>query len=62
MEFLSREFYDGKIKVYESVKNIMLVDFGVSEFEFGNFWDEVFKFENVLVFIDILKREDCFER
>ncbi|BAD84367.1 DNA helicase, UvrD/REP family [Thermococcus kodakarensis KOD1] len=62
MEFPSREFYDGKIKAHESVKNITLADLGVSEPEFGNFWDEALKPENVLVFIDTSKREDRFER
>lgn len=62
MEFPSREFYDGKIEAHESVKNIMLADLGVSEPEFGNFWDKVLKPENVLVFIDTSKREDRFER
>ncbi len=63
MEFPSREFYDGKIEAHESVKNITLADLGgVSEPEFGNFWDEALKPENVLVFIDTSKREDRFER
>ncbi|NJF25597.1 IGHMBP2 family helicase [Thermococcus sp. Bubb.Bath] len=62
MEFPSREFYDGKIEAHESVRNITLANLGVSEPEFGNFWDEALKPENVLVFIDTSKMEDRLER
>ncbi len=62
MEFPSREFYGGKVKADESVRNITLADLGVSFEQMGDKWDDALRPENVLVFIDTSSREDRFER
>jgi len=62
MEFPSREFYGGKIQADESVRNITLVDLGIRTPKEDNAWAEVFRPENVLVFMDTAGREDRFER
>ncbi|WP_456367730.1 IGHMBP2 family helicase, partial [Thermococcus sp.] len=62
MEFPSREFYGGKVKADESVRNITLADLGVSSPEENDGWGDVLRPENVLVFIDTSSLEDRFER
>jgi len=62
MEFPSREFYGGKIKADESVRNITLADLGIKSPGRDDSWAEVLKPENVLVLIDTSKRENRFER
>ena len=61
MEFPSREFYDGRVKADDSVRNITLADLGVKSPENGP-WEDVLKPGDVLVFIDTAGREDRFER
>ncbi len=62
MEFPSREFYGGKIRADESVRDITLADLGIRAPEEGDAWAEVLRPENVLVFMDTAGREDRFER
>jgi len=62
MEFPNREFYDGKLKTDESVKNITLKDFQIKTPNFGNFWDKILDPENVICFLDTSKSEERFER
>ncbi|MCA6213569.1 IGHMBP2 family helicase [Thermococcus bergensis] len=62
MEFPSREFYEGKIKADESVKNITLADLKVREPFFGEPWDSILKREEPLVFVDTAERRDKWER
>ncbi|WP_175060096.1 IGHMBP2 family helicase [Thermococcus sp. 2319x1] len=62
MEFPSREFYDGKIKADESVKNITLADLKVREPFFGEPWDSILEREEPLVFVDTAERRDKWER
>jgi len=62
MEFPSREFYNGKIKADESVKNISLADLKVKEPFFGEPWDSILKREEPLVFVDTAERRDKWER
>ncbi|WP_297470559.1 IGHMBP2 family helicase [Thermococcus sp.] len=62
MEFPSREFYGGKVKADESVRNITLADLGVSSPEENDGWRDVTRPENVLVFIDTSSLENRFER
>ncbi|WP_042698385.1 IGHMBP2 family helicase [Thermococcus sp. PK] len=62
MEFPSREFYNGKIKADESVKNITLADLKVREPFFGEPWDSILKREEPLVFVDTAERRDKWER
>ncbi|PLV57135.1 IGHMBP2 family helicase [Thermotoga sp. SG1] len=62
MEFPSNEFYDGKLKAAETVRNITLFDLGVEIPNFGRFWDIVLSPKNVLVFIDTKDKPDRFER
>ncbi|WP_297549616.1 IGHMBP2 family helicase [Thermococcus sp.] len=62
MEFPSREFYEGKVKADESVRNITLADLGVSSPEENDGWSDVTRPENVLVFIDTSSLENRFER
>lgn len=62
MEFPSREFYDGKLKADDSVKNITLLDLGVEPPNFDKLWDVILSPKNVLVFVDTGNRPDRFER
>ncbi|ASJ01097.1 IGHMBP2 family helicase [Thermococcus gorgonarius] len=62
MEFPSREFYSGKVKAAESVRNITLADLGVKSQTQEKPWSEVLDPENVLVFVDTSEREDRFEK
>jgi predicted DNA helicase len=62
MKFPNREFYDGKLKTDESVKNITLKDFQIKTPNFGNFWDKILDPENVICFLDTSKSEERFER
>jgi predicted DNA helicase len=62
MEFPNREFYDGKLKTDESVKNITLEDFQIKNPDFGNFWDKILDPKNVICFLDTSKSEEKFER
>jgi len=62
MEFPNREFYDGKLKTDESVKNITLKDFKIKTPNFGNFWDKILNPENVICFLDTSKSEEKFEK
>jgi superfamily I DNA and/or RNA helicase len=41
MEFSNKEFYEGKLKTDESVKNITFKDFKIKIPKFGNFWDKI---------------------
>ena len=62
MEFPSREFYNGKIKADESVKDITLADLKVREPFFGEPWDSILKREEPLIFVDTSDRTDKWER
>lgn len=62
MEFPNKEFYEGKLKTDESVKNITLKDFKIKIPKFGNFWDKILDPENVICFLDTSKSEEKFER
>jgi predicted DNA helicase len=62
MEFPNREFYEGKLKTDESVKNITLKDFKIKIPKFGNFWDKILDPKNVICFLDTSKSEKKFER
>jgi predicted DNA helicase len=62
MEFPNKEFYEGKLKTDESVKNITLKDFKIKISRFGNFWDRILDTENVICFLDTSKSEEKFER
>jgi predicted DNA helicase len=62
MEFPNKEFYEGKLKTDESVKNITLKDFKIKISKFGNFWDRILDPENVICFLDTSKSEEKFER
>jgi predicted DNA helicase len=62
MEFPNKEFYEGKLKTDESVKNITLKDFKIKISRFGNFWDRILDTENVICFLDTSKSEEKFEK
>jgi predicted DNA helicase len=62
MEFPNKEFYEGKLKTDESVKNITLKDFKIKIPKFGNFWDKILDPRNVICFLDTSKSEKKFER
>ena len=62
MEFPNKEFYEGKLKTEERVKNITLRDFKIKIPKFGNFWDDVLEPKNVICFLDTSKSEEKFER
>ena len=62
MEFPSREFYNGKIKADEGVKEITLSNLKVREPFFGEPWDSILKREEPLVFVDTAGRGDKWER
>ncbi|WP_297073019.1 IGHMBP2 family helicase [Thermococcus sp.] len=62
MEFPSREFYGGKVKADESVRNITLAGLGISIPRENDRWSDVLRPENVLVFIDTSSLENRFER
>jgi len=62
MEFPNEEFYEGKLKTDESVKNITLRDFKIKIPKFGNFWNKILDPENVVCFLDTSKSERKFER
>jgi predicted DNA helicase len=62
MEFPNEEFYEGKLKTDESVKNITLKDFKIKIPKFGNLWDRILDPENVICFLDTSKSEEKFER
>jgi superfamily I DNA and/or RNA helicase len=62
MEFPNKEFYEGKLKTDESVKNITLNDLKMKIPKFGNFWDKVLDPENVICFLDTSKSEEKFEK
>ncbi|WP_297066373.1 IGHMBP2 family helicase [Thermococcus sp.] len=62
MEFPSREFYGGKVKADESVRNITLAGLGIGIPRENDRWSDVLRPENVLVFIDTSSLENRFER
>jgi predicted DNA helicase len=62
MEFPNKEFYEGKLKTDESVKDITLKDFKIKIPKFGNLWDRILDPENVICFLDTSKSEKKFER
>jgi predicted DNA helicase len=61
MEFPNKEFYEGRLKTDESVKNITLKNFKIKIPKFGNFWDKVLDPKNVICFLDTSKSERKFE-
>jgi predicted DNA helicase len=62
MEFPNKEFYQGKLKTNERVKNITLKDLKIKKPNFGDFWDKILDPENVVCFLDTLTSERKFER
>ena len=62
MEFPNKEFYEGKLKTDESVRNLTLKDFKIKIPKFGNFWDKILDPENIVCFLDTSKSERKFER
>jgi predicted DNA helicase len=62
MKFPNKEFYEGKLKTDESIKNITLKDFKIKIPKFGNFWDKILDPRNVICFLDTSKSERKFER
>jgi len=62
MEFPNKEFYGGKLKTDESVKNISLKDFKIKVPKFGNYWDKVLDPQNVICFLDTSESEKKFEK
>jgi len=62
MEFPNKEFYEGKLKTDEKVKNITLKDFKIKIPKFGDFWDKILDPENVICFLDTSKSEKKFEK
>jgi len=62
MEFPSKEFYNGKIKAYDCVKNITLLDLGIRVFHFGEPWDSILNPKEPLIFVDTSKHPEKWER
>lgn len=62
MEFPSREFYKGKIRAYEGVKNITLQDLGVRETSFGEPLDSILDPKEPLIFVDTGRHPEKWER
>ncbi len=62
MEFPNREFYEGKLKADESVKNLSLMDLGVEEPNFGRPWDDILRPNEPLVFVDTSDCSNKWER
>jgi len=62
MEFPSREFYDGRIKAHDGVKNITLLDLGIRVFSFGEPWDSILNPKEPLIFVDTSKHPEKWER
>jgi len=62
MEFPSKEFYDGRIRAYEGVKNITLLDLGVKETSFGEPWNSILDPKEPLVFVDTSKHPKKWEK
>jgi len=62
MRFPNEEFYGGRLKADESVKDITLSDLGVEDPEFGSPWDEILDPKEPLVFVDTSKCPNKWER
>ena len=62
MEFPSREFYQGRIKAYEGVRNITLLDLGVRKPSFGEPLDSILDPGEPLIFVDTSKHPAKWER
>ncbi|NJD98925.1 IGHMBP2 family helicase [Thermococcus sp. LS1] len=62
MEFPSREFYGGRIRADESVRNITLADLKVRRPGFGEPWDSILDPSEPLVFVDTSKHPEKWER
>lgn len=62
MAFPSREFYGGRIRADESVGNITLADLKVMRPGFGEPWDSILNPGEPLVFVDISKHPEKWER
>ena len=62
MEFPSGEFYDGKIRAYEGVKDITLLDLGVKEVSLEEPWKYILDPKEPLVFVDTSKHPEKWER
>jgi predicted DNA helicase len=61
MEFPSKEFYGGRLKAHDDIKNISLKDLGIGKASNSPFWSRVLNCEP-LVFIDTSKCSDKWER
>ncbi len=62
MRFPNEEFYGGRLKADESVKEITLLDLGVEEPEFGSPWDDILDPKEPLVFVDTSNCPNKWER
>ncbi|GBF36605.1 IGHMBP2 family helicase [Methanofervidicoccus abyssi] len=62
MEFPSREFYGGRIRAYEGVKNISLLDLGVKEVSLEGFWKYILDPKEPLVFVDTSQHPEKWEK
>ncbi len=62
MEFPNREFYGGRLKADESVREITLADLGIAEPSFGDPWDKILDPREPLVFVDTSKCSNKWER
>lgn len=62
MEFPSSEFYHGKLKADNSVKNITLKDLGIKLPHLPNYLKKILDPKNPIIFLDTSRSEKKFER
>ncbi|HIQ38514.1 MAG TPA: IGHMBP2 family helicase, partial [Methanothermococcus okinawensis] len=62
MEFPNREFYRGKIRAYEGVKNISLLDLGVKETSLEELWKYILDPREPLIFVDTSQHPEKWEK
>ncbi len=62
MRFPNEEFYGGRLRADDEVKDITLADLGVKASSFGKPWDDILDPKEPLVFVDTSKCPNKWER